>query len=293
MRRLAWMPLVVAVLALAGAGSGSDVHSPEFRAYQAELRRLRSDPPADELVLVNTDGWQWRKLALWIKARAAAEPDRWVLTVYLEDTAGNRVRTAPNRVRVTTSGRLMGAAERDLKDGEASVEVSDAGPLEVSVKPLPEPSGASGSVMLRRGARPALRAFAESRQTYVGQPPTREKLDRLRADAREYREAGRPWHARWGAYLSGKLLLLAGQPREAEAAFAEGWREFGAPRCGWAQARLLRRRGETQAAAALEREVRERYPQSVVAQFLAEPPEGEVWFCEDADLFTRNVAPRP
>jgi len=260
-----------------------DPRTPEFLAYQADLARLRKQPPPDELVSITHDGWSWRQMACWVKARPAA-PGQWTLTLYLEDTAGNRVRTVPNRFSLVTSGQVEGPPERRLTDGEAAFTVRGAGPLRVALKPLPRHSGVGGSFTLLPGLRPAFREFDEFPRGPQQPAPTPATLAGLWDSAGQHRDAGRPLAAQRTAFRPGRLLLAAGQAKEAEAAFHRGWREYGAPRCGWGEAHLLRRRGEARAAAEREAEVRARYPRSVVAQFLG-APDGESWFFEDAGVF--------
>jgi hypothetical protein len=275
--------------------SRSSPSEPASVRYQQRLSALRRTPPQGELVSLESGaGALIRRINLWVKIAPAdqtgASTQRSV-TVYLEDTAGNRIRTIPDEVEFGTlpPARLSRPPHQALRDGEAQnglvfgpgqeqakLDVSSpvaAIGIGVDVPSEPRPRG----LILSAGAP---RAPGHGRR--VLEPG---QLTALLDDAREHLRVGRPLHAKRTVTTRARLLLEARDLNGALEAFRVGASEFNSPVCAWGEAQLLRLRGQEALARQKEAVLVSQHPRSVPAQFVT-PVEGEQWLTPFNPLFS-------
>jgi hypothetical protein len=274
--------------------------------YQEKLRELRKQPPLSEYFTAEDEsGRLYRRFNVWAKMAPAirvSEGNQRRITVFLEDTAGNRIRTLPNEllVAVSTPARLRGEARNVLVNGEVTFDVvfpaqQQNGQISIS----PEPSGAgprqvielplvsNDSLLLRTGQsggddhlETRTRSFATS------------MASRLLPDAREMARSGRRYHAQRIAFTRAQVLLEAGLDDAALEAFRLGAKEYGAPMCAWGEGMLLWSKGSMEPAKSKLEEVRRLYPGSVPASF-TRPVNGEMWFVPIGDYLREIQAKSP
>jgi hypothetical protein len=121
---------VILCVRLAVSGASAQLsNDPDFLRYQQQLSDLRTNRPADELLLINRDGYSLRAVHLWVKIGAPHKKGEAVsrsITAFVEDRSGRRVRSLPNVLVFTPEppARVEPEGERLTKNGEATVRLT-------------------------------------------------------------------------------------------------------------------------------------------------------------------------
>jgi hypothetical protein len=260
---------------------------PGWQRYRERLVQLRKNPPPDELVSIGgSTRHPLRRMAYWLKAEPPQRNERGVfrrVTAFLEDEAGNRVRTLPDDVRFTaeSGAELMPREIQPTRDGQADCLVLFAThPSTVSLHVWAKPGAEALPVhahVLSGAARLPLFLEPIDYKGFTVQPRDAAVQKKLLEEARESAAGRKLFHARRIVTARARVFLDAGDSKAAREAFRLGVEEFDSPVCAWGEIQMLRFEGKDEEADRKAAALLKRHPRSVPAQFL-NPAVGEQWW---------------
>lgn len=277
--------LLTFLAVLPAPGRDIPLTGPGWERYQNRLRSLRSAPPKGELLRVYKEiGHTFRRVGLWVKAKPPKRSDSHVVTtleVYVDDDAGNRVRTAPDEVLIELQQptRVSGEARVRTSDGHAAVGLLSAAEwprLGANVWAMPWAAEVKIRLPEQKPEQAPFAALDSSRIPMEREAAARQ-AEHLLALARETAARGRHLLAGRVAFDRGVVLLAANDTQGALEAFELAEREYQSPLAVWGQVQLLRKLGRAAEANRKAEALVKKYPHSIPAEFV-NPAPGEIWW---------------
>lgn len=265
---------------------------PVWQEYQRRLRALRANRPKDELLYFwGSGGNEFRNVYLWVKAGPAVRGVGGLfrsLTLYVEDTAGNRVRTVPDELHIEPQPPARSTREGlPTKNGEAAaLLIYGSGTSEARATISVVPFGMGHEILLPVERKAATPLQKTNQHTLPGPVPVDERQAKQLLEAARDSKSRDIYRARrWGAQR-GLLFVQAQKYPEALDAFSLCETEIGGPLCLWGEVQTLRLLGRQKDAEEKADKLVREYPDSVPAQFVR-PAADELWWTPYNHYFIR------